>query len=166
MANSTLARTARETPRRLPALSAPQRPAGRRRFAASFMYFGKWADDPKGEAALPSCGSTRRTIFSPAVHPAVHRDGLTVADLCNHFLTAKEQQRDAGDITPPIVCRLLRDVQVRGRFVRQELDWSMILRPTTSKHCGRSSPSGTASTDSAKKCSESARCSSTATTPA
>lgn len=27
-------------------------------------------------------------------------DGLTVAELCNHFLTAKEQQRDSGDIRP------------------------------------------------------------------
>ena len=30
--------------------------------------------------------------------PRANRDGLTVRDLCNHFLTAKEQQRDAGDI--------------------------------------------------------------------
>ena len=27
-------------------------------------------------------------------------DGLTVADLCNHFFTAKLRQREAGELTP------------------------------------------------------------------
>jgi integrase len=62
-------------------------------------YFGKVADDPKGEAALQQWLDQRDDLLAgrtPRYTPA----GLTVAGLCNHFLTAKQQQRDAGDITP------------------------------------------------------------------
>ncbi|HEX2476054.1 MAG TPA: hypothetical protein VHK01_14990, partial [Lacipirellulaceae bacterium] len=64
-----------------------------------FCYFGKWADDPKGEAALRLWADQKDDLLAGRT-PRASRDGLTVADLVNHFLTAKEQQRDAGDITP------------------------------------------------------------------
>jgi integrase len=62
-------------------------------------YFGKWADDPKGEAAVQLWLDQKDDLLAGRT-PRANRDGLTVGYLCNHFLTAKEQQRDAGDITP------------------------------------------------------------------
>lgn len=64
-----------------------------------FVYFGKWADDPKGEAAINYFLDHKVEIMAGRT-PRASTDGLTVRDLCNHFLTAKEHQRDAGDITP------------------------------------------------------------------
>ena len=64
-----------------------------------FCYFGKWADDPKGEAAVTLWLDQKDDLLAGRT-PRASRDGLTVRDLCNRFLTAKEQQRDAGDITP------------------------------------------------------------------
>lgn len=62
-------------------------------------YFGKWADDPEGERALSVWLSQRDDLLAGRT-PRATPDGLIVADLANRFLTAKEQQRDAGDITP------------------------------------------------------------------
>ena len=62
------------------------------------IYFGKWADDPKGVAALDLWLDQKDDLLAGRT-PRVSADGLTVRDLCNKFLTAKEQQRDAGDIT-------------------------------------------------------------------
>ncbi|MEX2310303.1 MAG: site-specific integrase [Pirellulales bacterium] len=64
-----------------------------------FSYFGKWADDSKGEAALNLWLDQKDDLLAGRT-PRVAKDGLTVRELCNRFLTAKEQQRDAGDITP------------------------------------------------------------------
>jgi hypothetical protein len=61
-------------------------------------YFGKVADDPLGEAAL-QLWLTQTDDLLAGRTPRSTPDGLTVAGLCNHFLTAKEQQRDAGEIT-------------------------------------------------------------------
>lgn len=63
-----------------------------------FCYFGKVADDPKGEAALQQWLDQKDDLLAGRT-PRTTPDGLTVAGLCNHFLTAKEQQRGAGDIT-------------------------------------------------------------------
>ena len=63
-------------------------------------YFGKIANDPKGEAALNQWLDQRDDLLAGRTPRITSDDGLTVADLCNHFLTAKEQQRDAGDIRP------------------------------------------------------------------
>jgi integrase len=62
-----------------------------------FCYFGKVADDPKGQAALVLWLDQKDDLLAGRT-PRVKSDSLTVADLCNRFLTAKEQQRDAGDI--------------------------------------------------------------------
>jgi integrase len=64
-----------------------------------FCYFGKWTEDPKGEAAAQLWADQKDDLLAGRT-PRANRDGLTVAGLVNHFLTAKEQQRDAGDITP------------------------------------------------------------------
>jgi integrase len=64
-----------------------------------FCYFGKWADDPKGESAIALWLDQKDELLAGRT-PRTSRDELIVRDLCNRFLTAKEQQRDAGDITP------------------------------------------------------------------
>ncbi len=61
--------------------------------------------------------------------PRTDSDGLTVRVMCNHFLTAKEGQRDAGDITPRTFadyvtsCKMLLDSFGKTRLVDD-------LRPT------------------------------------
>jgi integrase len=64
-----------------------------------FCYFGKWSDDPKGEAAEALWKEQKDDLLSGRM-PRNSTDGLTMRDLCNRFLTAKERQRDAGDIKP------------------------------------------------------------------
>ncbi len=61
-------------------------------------YFGKIADDPKGEAALLLWVDQKDDLLAGRTPRGTPGEGLTVANLCNHFITAKEQQRDAGEI--------------------------------------------------------------------
>lgn len=61
-------------------------------------YFGKASTDLKGVAALERWLAQKDDLLAGRT-PRLTPDGLTVAALCNHFLTAKELQRDAGDIT-------------------------------------------------------------------
>jgi len=61
-----------------------------------FCYFGPW-DDPDG--ALAKYLDQRDDLYVGRT-PRVDRDGLTVRDLLNHFLSAKEGQLDTGEITP------------------------------------------------------------------
>jgi integrase len=75
-------------------------------------YFGKIADDPKGEAAL-NLWLDRKDDLLAGRTPRTTPGGLTVENLCNHFLFAKEQQRDAGDIT----ARTFVDYLATCRFV-------------------------------------------------
>src|SRR4051812_47282572 len=63
-----------------------------------FCYFGRWSDDTKGEAAVQLWLDQKDALLAGRT-PRTTTDGLSVGDLCNHFTQAKEQQRDAGDIT-------------------------------------------------------------------
>jgi integrase len=63
-----------------------------------FCYFGKWADDPKGEAALNLWLDQKDDLLAGRV-PRGSRDGVTIRDLCNRYCTTMEQRRDAGVIT-------------------------------------------------------------------
>lgn len=87
-----------------------------------FIYFGKWADDPKGERAAGLWADQKDDLLAGRT-PRGKRDGLTVTFLCDSFLTAKEQQRDAGDITPRsfadylATCRTIADAFGRNRLV-------------------------------------------------
>lgn len=82
-------------------------------------YFGPWDD---WEAALSLFQDQRDDLYAGRT-PRASREGLTVRDLCNRFLTAKEIQRDAGDITPRTfadylaTCKLLVDLFGEKRFV-------------------------------------------------
>ena len=58
-------------------------------------YFGPWVD---WQAALNKYQDQRDDLHAGRT-PRASREGLTVRDLANRFMTAKEIQRDAGDIT-------------------------------------------------------------------
>ncbi|MCA9246664.1 MAG: tyrosine-type recombinase/integrase [Planctomycetales bacterium] len=60
-------------------------------------YFGSTATDPKGKAALETWLDQRDDLLAGRT-PRVAADGLTLRDLCNRFLTVKEQLRDSGEI--------------------------------------------------------------------
>ena len=76
-------------------------------------YFGPWAD---ADAAIAKYLDQRDALHAGRT-PHVIGSGPTVRDLCNRFLTAKEAQRDAGDITLDNVCGLFGIVQDHGRSI-------------------------------------------------
>jgi len=59
-------------------------------------YFGKWDD---WEAALEKYQREAPYLHAGRMPPETF-DGITVADLCNRFLTAKQQQLDSGELAP------------------------------------------------------------------
>ena len=62
-------------------------------------YFGRVADDPRGVAALEEWNRVKDDLYAGR-EPHAQAGELTVADLCNHYLRHKEEQRDRGEITP------------------------------------------------------------------
>lgn len=58
-------------------------------------YFGRWDDG--GEVALDRYEQEAPYLHAGRAVP-VNLDGLTVRDLCNHFLTAKKRALDTGDL--------------------------------------------------------------------
>jgi len=58
-------------------------------------YFGPWADP---DAALKRYLEVKDDLL--AGRRPRPRDGFTLRDLCNHFLTAKKRQLDGSEITP------------------------------------------------------------------
>ena len=52
------------------------------------QYFGKCADDPKGQAALQVWLGQKDDLLGGRL-PRTKGDGLTVAELCNRFLHGK-----------------------------------------------------------------------------
>jgi len=71
-------------------------------------YFGKWGSVVNGKLTrLPDDGwkkalaiyQEQRDDLQAGRTPRVHRGGLTVGDLCNRFLTAKQRQQAAAEIT-------------------------------------------------------------------
>jgi hypothetical protein len=96
MAHST--RSKKPTKPEKPYLDFPLFPHATRRWAKKIRgklhYFGPW-DDWQG--ALGKFQEQRDDLMAGCT-PRGNRDGLTIRDLCNRFLTAKEVQRDAGDI--------------------------------------------------------------------
>jgi hypothetical protein len=75
-----------------------------------FVYFGKVADDPKGERALALSLEQKDDLLAGRT-PRAPGHALTVRDLLNAFLTAKKDHVDRGEITArrlPITWRRAR----------------------------------------------------------
>ncbi|MFA7238156.1 MAG: site-specific integrase [Phycisphaeraceae bacterium] len=83
-------------------------------------YFGSWADGP--DAALSKWLEVKDDLLAGRT-PRVKRDGLTIAQLCNHFLTARKRKLDSGGMTAKSfddyyrTCELLIAQVGRTRFV-------------------------------------------------
>lgn len=69
-----------------------------KKIKGKFEYFGKVANDPKGQAALERWLDQRDDLLAGR-RPRVKSEGLTVADLCNRFLTTKKVMAEAEEIT-------------------------------------------------------------------
>ena len=63
-----------------------------------FWHFGKVSDDPKGVAALDLWLEQKDALLAGRT-PRVSRDGLTIEELLDRFLTSKIRLRDNGEIT-------------------------------------------------------------------
>jgi integrase len=87
-----------------------------------FEYFGKCADDPKGEAALTEWLEQKDNLLAGRGRRKAN-GGIVVKDLCNRFLTSKKHLLDTGEITPRsfrdyyVTCEKLIEVFGGGRLV-------------------------------------------------
>jgi len=63
-----------------------------------FVYFGKVADDPKGEKALEKWLDQKDDLLAGR-KPRTHVEGLTVGDLCNLWLDFKKARVDTGELS-------------------------------------------------------------------
>jgi integrase len=85
-------------------------------------YFGKIADDPNGEAALRLWLEQRDELLAGRT-PRIKGDGLTTADLCNHFLAFKQSLLQSGEITQRTFdryhanCAMLVSISGRSRLL-------------------------------------------------
>jgi integrase len=101
-----MAKSSKSATRRKPAKPRPDFPlfphaSGRwaKKVLGQLKYFGKVADDPKGEVAL-KLWLERRDDLLAGRKPRPKVDGVTVADACNRFLNAKRRLLDNGEIKP------------------------------------------------------------------
>jgi integrase len=83
--------------------------AWQKKIRGKVHYFGRWAKRVNGqlvrvegdgwEEALEVYKSQAEDLHAGRT-PRIKSDGLTVADLCNHFLTAKVRQQKASELSP------------------------------------------------------------------
>ncbi len=81
-------------------LFAHQRGYWAKKVRGEMKYFGRIDVDPKGEAALALWLEQRDELLASREPRSKQQDGLTVRELCNHFLTHKQSRADAGHISP------------------------------------------------------------------
>jgi integrase len=82
--------------------------AWQKKIRGKIHYFGRWAHRVNGKLVRIEGDGWKEALeeykaVADDLHagrtPRVKGDGLTVADLCNRFLTVKQHQREAGEIT-------------------------------------------------------------------
>src|SRR6516225_1405785 len=82
--------------------------AWQKKIRGKIHYFGRWAKRVNGKVVRIDGDGWKEALeeykkVADDLHagrtPGVKSDGLTVADLCNRFLTAKQRQREAGEIS-------------------------------------------------------------------
>src|SRR5271168_1811197 len=82
--------------------------AWQKKIRGKIHYFGRWGKRVSGklvrvegdgwEQALEEYKAVADDLHAGRT-PRVKSDGLTVADLCNRFLTTKQSQREGGEIS-------------------------------------------------------------------
>ena len=81
----------------------PLFPHATRRWAkkirGKLVYFGSTINDPNGEAALSRWLEQKDDLIAGRA-PRVQGDGLTIRDLCNRFLTEKQDLVNTGELSP------------------------------------------------------------------
>ena len=60
------------------------------------VYFTKWADDPKGVAALEQWLDQKEALLAGRTPRVRDADALTVRDLLNQFLSSKREFVESG----------------------------------------------------------------------
>lgn len=96
-------------------------------------YFGKWGRRVEGKLVRVEGDGWKEALDlyksqADDLHagrtPRVKADGLTVRDLCNHFLTAKTRKVEAGELTPRMFAeyKLMTDMVVAGFGVNRLVD--------------------------------------------
>ena len=82
--------------------------AWQKKIRGKIHYFGRWANRVNGKLIRIDGDGWKDALEDYKVQaddlhagqtPRVKGNGLTVADLCNRFLTAKQRQREAGEIS-------------------------------------------------------------------
>jgi len=96
-------------------------PSGRwcRKIRQRFYYFGKVAADPEGHKALEEWLRVKDDLLAGRTPRPAGGHGITVGDLCNHFLTHKTALVESGELAQRTFERYFgacqRIVQVFGR---------------------------------------------------
>src|SRR5262245_21531920 len=113
MSKSTKSPSARKVPTRPPKPydGFPLTPHGsgkwQKKIRGSTYYFGRWGRMVDGKLQRVEGDGWREALdlyeqqredLHAGRNPRVKSDGLTLADLCNRFLTAKVHKREAGEI--------------------------------------------------------------------
>ena len=101
MAKSTTKRRARKAGRRPPeGFPLWKHPSGRwcKKVRGRAHYFGRIDADPDGEKALEEWLRVKDDLLAGRT-PRPKGDGLTVADLCNRFLTNRHTKMEAGELS-------------------------------------------------------------------
>ncbi|MEX0774669.1 MAG: tyrosine-type recombinase/integrase [Phycisphaeraceae bacterium] len=121
---------------------SPHPPSGRwyRKIRKGRHYFGK-LEDPQG--ALDVYLAQRDDLLAGRKVRKVSEMGVSVADVCNAFLTAKQQSMDAGELTGTswhhyfLTCRAVAKVMGRSRVVSDLTPEDFgALRAEFAKTCG------------------------------
>jgi hypothetical protein len=115
MPKSTRQRSKRKPGKPHPDFPLWPHPSGRwcKKVRGKAWYFGKVANDPKGEKALASWLAVKDDLLAGrAPRPTEARDGLTVGALCNHFLTFKTGLLNTGELADRTFQRYHRTCKV------------------------------------------------------
>ena len=99
MPKSTTPRKRRKATKRRSDFPLWKHPSGRwcKKVRQKHYYFGKVADDPDGQAALERWLDQKDDLLAGRT-PQPKSDSLTVADLCNHFLTHKKGLVESNEL--------------------------------------------------------------------
>ena len=78
--------------------SRPDRLRWAKKVRGKLHYFGKLANDPKGQAALEEWDRVKESLLAGR-QPRPKANGINIGDLCDKFLVAKDALVSTGEIT-------------------------------------------------------------------
>ncbi len=70
-----------------------------KKFRGKLEYFGSVTADPEGKAALDKWLNQKDALLAGR-RPRVSREGFTVREICNRFLTNRQDKMRAGELSP------------------------------------------------------------------